>query len=334
MKCPNCGAEVPEGVKFCSQCSTSLTSPAPAAEPAAPVAPAPEAAPQPASKPKLQPKKLIPIAAIAAAVVVVMVLISLLGGSNPVKAAANLLEVGNFTAVIRADSERINLQVDIDYKTETLTVYAEQNGDFLFAIYDGYCIVENYDYWDYETYYHAEDFSQQIQDFFDSLDSSETISTDELTEALEDMLGEDAQYYLDMEQLEKCLKDYGKKFTSKRWLEKNAGYSVYREDGVKFYCLEPDLYDFLTASLAVFEKAFVDDYDYDMVLEELDAMRDELSELELSFALGVKGKYLTSCEIIVDEGYGPERMKITFRDIGDTEIDTQQLETILSGAQK
>ena len=36
-------------------------------------------------------------------------------------------------------------------------------------------------------------FSQQIQDFFDSLDSSETISTEELAEALEEMLGEWAE---------------------------------------------------------------------------------------------------------------------------------------------
>ncbi|MGN0435330.1 MAG: zinc-ribbon domain-containing protein [Wujia sp.] len=69
MNCPNCGAEIPEGITFCSSCGTSIQS-QPSVQPAFDMGAAPYQ-----TTPSVAPKKKAPIGAIIGVVVALIAIV-------------------------------------------------------------------------------------------------------------------------------------------------------------------------------------------------------------------------------------------------------------------
>ena len=112
MFCPNCGKQLEDRAKFCTNCGTSLTAPMGAA--AAPVQPAPASKPVKAKKKKTNTmKKILPIAAVALLVVVALVICIVAGifGSDKAKLAS---AIGKSALAYQEASENIPLPAIIE----------------------------------------------------------------------------------------------------------------------------------------------------------------------------------------------------------------------------
>ncbi len=340
MHCTNCGAQLPDGSVFCTNCGaqmgqeeaktfcTNCGSTVSANAVSCPTCgQALSAAPAPAKKSfdlkNLDVKKLIIPGAIAiAAIVVVVLLISLLSGGKtmPQDGLINLIENGNFTVVTKVDGEKVELLVDMDVKKQELTVYGE-SGDNVFAIYDGKSIT--YDK-DYEEGY-VQDIEDELEAFFEAYQNYDKTDWDELAKSIEDLMNVDVEDYVDIKKFDSCYNTFEKNLSKKKWLEENADYSTEKKDGVTIHIYEPDLYKFASASLECFEKAFEDEDDYEDLQDLLKQSKSYLKLIKFEMELGVKGKYLVSANVTV----AGEKVKVSFEDIGKTKIDTKEIEDIL-----
>lgn len=343
MKCIFCDNEIDDNSTFCHFCGNKVTpeEPAISEEPVVCEEPAEQhEVPQPQQNGRfgeiIKRIKSLPITALAIAAVAVVAVVAILlgillsGGTTPKDAAQNLLKKGNFTVVARASGEKVKIQVDLDLKNKELTLYAESDGEFAFAVYDGYYIEESYDWWTGETTYSAEDISEDIAEYFDSYQDAEDADWEEIATMLKEATGFDLEEYINLKKFGKCMNTLEKKLEQPRWLKQNAGFSTGREDGFKMYIFEPNLYTLSTAVLEIFEKSFVNEADYLDMMDELEDAEDELEDMEVVVELGVKGRYLVKAEVEVDG----EKVKFTFSDIGKTDIDMDELDDILAKADK
>lgn len=335
MKCIHCSSEIPADSVFCMECGAPV---APRPAPVVPPAPVPSPVPSPAptyvapsaGKPR-RAKKWLPFAILGgvAIVVVVVLLIVLLGGKTmPQEALTNLIEKGNFTLELRAMGNTAEIQVDIDWDKEDLTIYAESDGEFVFAIYDGYYIYEYYNYYYDYYYYDVQDISDEIEIFFDNYASVNQIDWDDLADLLEDTTGEDASDYVDLDQMADCLETFLNKLENKSWLKKNAGYSTKKQDGVTLHIYEPDLNKLASAVLNIFAPCFEDEDLYEYAMEFLDDYEAALEDINITLTLGVRKDYLVSAELKVSG----VKIKASIDKIGSTRIDLDELEEILEDA--
>lgn len=338
MKCIHCNCELPEDSLFCLNCGQAVP-PVTTCEsaPAAPgFAPVPPASPAPESKPQ-KSKKWILFAGIGVAVVAVVLIIlfatGVLGGKTyPQDGIENLIENGNFTLEAKAMGSKMTMQVDIDWKKEDVTIYAETDGEFAFAIYDGYYIYEGYtyDYYSGAILYDlvAEDCSDGIEVFFDNYEPGDEIDWENLADLLMLTTRVDAEDYVDLRTMANCFDTLMDKLENKSWLQKNANYSTEKEDGVTVHVYEPDLYDLANAVLEIFVPCFEDEDTYELLADMLEEYKDDLDDINITIKLGVKKGYLVSAEVKL---YGV-KIKAAIEDIGSTRIDTDELEDLLDEA--
>ena len=108
---------------------------------------------------------------------------------------------------------------------------------------------------------------------------------------------------IDFKILDDCITEYVKNLNNKKWLEENARYSVKKNNGVTQYCLSPDVYDFLKASVVQFEDAFVESSDYDDLYEELRGMRSGSKYTDTEVVFGVKAGKLTEFSFDISGPY-------------------------------
>lgn len=195
----------------------------------------------------------------------------------------------------------------------------------LLAVYDNHFLVDT------PAGCYSVDIRENLEDMFDDYEEVLKKNRD-----LKDILEEWEQIpadKIDFDGLEKCLKTYIRTLNSSRWLKKNAGYSVSRENGVTLHTFRPDLYRFLRESLPFFEDAFKDKTDYQNAQDSLEDIRSALYEGDVELKIGVKDGKLVQIAVGVNEEKSTGiRMEMQFAKIGKTEIDTAKLEKLLKEA--
>lgn len=267
--------------------------------------------------------------------------------SQIVSAVENTFNADNFTADFKytyssyrgwSSEVKGKAYISVDPDKRKLTVYAEVTANKesgIIAIYDGCYITES------SGKYHCEDISEQLDKLFDSYEDDEEFSWEDfingiLGKGAYDELEED----IDFDKLTSCLKEYAKKLNNKKWLEENAGYSVKKNDGVTLHRFEPDIHNFLKASAAEFESAFIDDDLWDEMNDSISDLRSGSKLTNTEIVFGIKSRKLVHFEYKFTGSYdsltsGNEyRIKADFYDIGKTKIDTEEMEDLLAMAKK
>lgn len=347
--CPHCGGVLDADARFCNNCGKKLGES---------LAKKVEKKLGGVELPKLKkahsiPKKWIVTAASIAAVLAIVLIIGFatnwFGATGPAvqvaSAVKNTLTAKNFSVDFEytynayreySNEARGTAYVAFNPEDRELTVYADliiDGESGVFAIYDGYYIIDaNHECW-------GEDISDYLDDLFDGYE--EGMEKDGTWEELFDTLFPHApRDVIDFTILDDCITEYVKNLNNKKWLEENAGYSVKKNNGVTQYCLSPDVYDFLKASVVQFEDAFVESSDYDDLYEELRDLRSGSKYTDTEVVFGVKSGKLTEFSFDISgpyEGltYGDEvHIETNFYDIGKTEFDIDELEDMLAEAKE
>lgn len=140
MICANCGANVPDGVKFCGVCGQPMPAPA------APVAPA-YAPVAPVATPKKNNTMVIVLAAVAAAVVLLLLCLLLFGGGGAEAAFENYFAVkyeGDFSGIEDLQAEPYWLEEKMQAETLSDDSYSQIALPKLLG--DNYAYLDSYDY--------------------------------------------------------------------------------------------------------------------------------------------------------------------------------------------
>lgn len=360
MKCYNCGAELVDGVAFCCFCGSEQSVSHPQKEPITIDAVAEDLTGShciepdlPAESKRKKPIGLIVAACVAAALTVVVILgfcTNWFGFYGPATrialAAKNTGKAGNFTVVMNTKMEGVAsdsisntenqtiIQVDIDPNNRKLLLYGKSEQKYLgqtltiyIGIIDGNLITgtvlgrfQNYQ---------KEDISEELDEFFDTYDDPKQIDWAELFDIIKENTKIDPNEYIDVDIFEECILAYFRKLNSNSWLKENAGYSTFRENGMRYYKFQPDLYEFSRASLECFETAFQDTDDYDDVVDSLKDSKTPLSDKDTEILIGIEGNQLKELDLIFDADAMKIDCDMKFRDMGTTEIPEYLLEDLL-----
>ena len=261
----------------------------------------------------------------------------LYGPGTKIAAATNkTLKAGSFTIETKVedggDELEFTLYVVADMDKRELTIYGiadDADDQYELAIYDGYYI--NHTVYasgrEYYDYYSIED---ELDDFFEAYESTKDMDLEELFDMLDDETDGEASEILDPKATVKCTKKLTRKFNSNKWLKDNAGFSTSKENGVKLYKFSPKTYTLLNASLECYENAFVDEDDYEDMMDGLKDSKKYINEIDVDLTLGTKGGKLVFCEVKSDDF----SVEMEFTHIGSTTIDEDDLEDLLREAKE
>lgn len=340
--CPDCGTNVAADAQFCGGCGHRFaSSPAPAKK-------APPAGGGKKFSSFQMPAKGAPILAGIAIVLVIVLIVGIctswLGLTGPLmkigSAVEKTVKKGNFTAEfefdVEGDSAEGLIMMNVDYKKRDLTVYMElevDGTDSVFGIYDESMFMRM----DYGSgsYYNYMDISDYLDGIFDAYEeNSEEIDIQELLDQLDDQMDGELSEVFDFKQLEKCLNTYVKELNSASWLKDNAGYSKESKSGVTYYNFKPDSYDFTVASLPFFEKAFEDPDVYEDVMDEIEDVEEYFDDVVIEFSIGVKSGYLAALNGEAEIDGDNLEFAISIYDVGETTIDTAELEDLMEEAEE
>lgn len=341
MFCPQCGSKVQDGGRFCPNCGAALTS----AGKAAPMQT--DARPMQTFSSPAVPKKhnaLIAIVAVVLVIAVLVVGVSAVIGSSPfskiASAAQKLEKAGNATIYLTMDVDNmqteLSMQVDFDLDKRDITAYGTMSAygsEVILAIYDGY-VITGMEFAG-QGYYSCEDISSELDKMYDAYEQGESSSNvRELLDLLDDNFYGELYDVFDPDALESCANRYAKSLLKESWLEENAGYTSSKEDGTTYYTFEPNLYDFVCASMPFFEKAFIDVDDYANVMDEMDDLKSELNMSLLSISFGVRSGYLSNLDFEMDIDGEECSVHAQITEIGKTKFDEEKLADMLESAMR
>lgn len=334
--CPSCGAAGKPDSAFCERCGQRLQAAAPAPSAARPAVTAPRTERPVRSRPASAPAKtrnLMPFILGGVALIVVVALVigilSLTGGPlvKIGSAAQKTVKSGNFTVDLSMDagydSAEATIYVDMDVKARELTLYAEVEGEQL-GIYDGYFFFK------YGEYGYAEDISDELDDAFEAYEASTDKDIGVLIEELNELMDDELEDFFDLDELEPCVTKFIKAANSESWLKKNAGLTTSKKDGATLYTFAPDFVKLMLATMPYFEKAFLDEDDYDDAMESLEDEDTGLEDVEMELTVGVKSGYLSTIGLYFDPGAGSDmEVSVEIYDVNKTKLDIDELEDIL-----
>ena len=219
------------------------------------------------------------------------------------------------------------LQVSIDREGEHITAYGQANTPILpqpvtLGIYQGKLI------YGYAELYRSYDISSWEKSFFAEKEGEKRT----LAEMLQDTLSQEAYAELEreiyVEKLEKNLFRYFRKLNSDRWLKQNMGYTRETEEGITMYRFQPDLYRFLTASIAVTEDLFRVQ-SRQQLLADLEKDRAYWEKTRVKLGFGVANDRLIYLELAGD-GDKALNLQVSVVDLGKTQVDTDALQNLLT----
>lgn len=349
MRCRNCGTEFSYG-SFCPNCGTPAPNTANSQsgmsrtavrEPIKPVLPKRSFTGVAQNQNGNRKRVVIAIAVVMVIVLVIGVLSVLQTGplNTLVTAAKRTLDSGSFTVEMNISdgeySQDYLIMMELDPEEEILNLYMEteyvDGGKSVIGIYDGYSF-EKYTSGDYEYYYYT-DISDGVEDFFEFyrensepfdhvFDAFNTASDRDdlifMLENLDDLTDGALGDVMDIDMLADCLLEYKVQLNDEQWLEEFAGYQGK-------YIFEPDMYDFLDESIPYFESAFEDEDVYDELYGDMRDVRNELRDLDWTLEVS-----LESGDVVIfrmDTGYA--ELEATFFDVGKTELDLDELDSLL-----
>jgi hypothetical protein len=248
---------------------------------------------------------------------------------------------GSFTMEINIsdghNSQDYLIMMEFDPEEEILNLYMEteytDGSSDVLGIYDGYAFEKYVVEGDGIEYYNYSDISDGLDDFFafyrentdafDRVFDPFRVPSDRedlllILENFDDVTDGEFSDAVDLEILADCMLEYFAQLNDESWLAEFAGY---QED----YLFEPDLYDFFTESMPYFEEAFEDEDLYDEIYADMRDARNDLREVELTLECALKSGDMA--EFRMDNGYA--EMVITVYDVGKTEIDLDELDSLL-----
>lgn len=149
--------------------------------------------------------------------------------------------------------------------------------------------------------------------------SSEQMDWEELLESLKHDAYEKLSKSIDMEQAEKDMRKLARNMNSKKWMEKNAGYSCKWKDGELTHTLHIDPYVFMMACLECFEDSFYSRSDY---YDLQNTIKDTFSDAgRIDLTLSVRNGKVSAFTF----GFDTVAVSGTLRGVGSTVIDEQKV---------
>ena len=366
MKCTNCGKEFPMG-RFCPSCGTpapetngqnSLASnfeeqpiyksePAPATEP-------PVHTYRPPVTPVMPNKRKLPAAIVAVILAIVLIAGAVIGvmafgakgpadkiGKGVVKVLDS--ETFNFEMTVKDGRTNVHMTGTVEFipKENILNFYLEATNKgtgekVTMGIYDGETFTIEKDEDGDKWYSYGEVDEDAIEDFctyyleYSDSDLNKKKDVLPILEELDDLTDGELSEIVDLEVLAECIAEYVGEHNNTKWLKENAGFSQEKKSGVTYYTYKPNMYEFCAVSLPYFEEAFEDDDIYDEGMDVIKDSRSELKKMDVEITFGIKSGYLTT--VLMDvEGI---EMELTLSDFGKAELDYDELEDLLSEAEK
>ena len=325
--CFKCGATMAQDGRFCSVCGQDN---APSAAPT-PVTPA---APTPSVKKKKKHGLAITLSSIAAVLIIALLvgwLTNWFGfygpGAQILNAVENTFTAGSFTSEITITdgdrTEKYYFEMEIDFDNEDLSVVVADNSDqIIFAIYDGYGLY----YSSYNNCYYKQNLRSQIDQIFETYESTSELDFEDILEMLDDDYGINCKEIFDVEKLEESAKDMDRNLNSDSWLKQNAGYSKSKENGITVYNFKPNICDLTLATLAEFEDSFEDEDVYLKLTEEAEEHLDDFDDMDFDISIGVANSELS----FIDYSSKTNGIRMDFMNIGTTVIDTSLLKQIMN----
>lgn len=339
--CTNCGTWLEKDALFCPVCGYPVN-----------LWDKPAANGKPAAAPKKHWAKKVSVTGwkrtaititaivllLAAAISMVSSYFAVLGGPfrQMMTAINHTIRAESFTSDITYEYSNlcayISVYTQYDLKNEDLLVWLTSTDrygdDDTMAICDGYQATCN----DVGTYY-AYNAQKSISYLFDSYQQSSNLhfkKTDwqSLLDGVERGLYRDIARRVDMEQAEKDLQKLIKHMNSKKWMKENAGYSCKWKNGVITHTLRIDPYTFLMACLECFEDSFHSKSDYYALQDEIEETFWNEDRIDISLSVK-KGKVSA---FTCTDGYA--NITGTFRGVGSTVIDEQDVRTFVDRARR
>lgn len=325
--CPNCGAKMEPGSKFCGACGAAIMK-APASGKRLPLKVLKNFKDLPPKKKKLAGIVAASVAALCIVIFAVLGIMSI-ATDGPLKrissAISNTLNAKSLTADVQY-FENYNLDIEfyaeaaLNLKKKEITAMATAPDGDAVALYNGY-FLEVYDYGD-EVRVYKEDVSEQISYLMDQYSKissgkfniSKAANTREERETIE-RLEED----VDLDRLNDCLKDFLKALNDEQWLKQNAGYSVSKigDQTTYSFSITPQT---ISAFMEILRPAFLSQAKYLSVRE--DVTDDDIGGY---ITIITQGKYLKQVNVTSIERYGDLSYVVKFSQIGSTAVDRQQI---------
>lgn len=259
-------------------------------------------------------------------------------GGKILSSTKKLLKSESFTVEIETFTQRkgsttskgatSTVEIDIDFDNKDLTlVLFNSDGKITAAVYDRQYIRYRASK---DAYYHR-DASDDIEKFFRSYESMGKLDLEafllnlggeELYEKVDDTM------YLD--RMKWSVLSVYRKFNSDAWLTEHTGYSCQKSNGITEYRFKPDLYGLCETLLAEFEDDFRDGEDFREVEDNLEDYKKTLTGFDFDAAIGIKSGKLSTAELSAENGILKISVKMKITKAGNTHIDTNTLNEILS----
>ena len=334
--CKNCGIELEDNAQVCTACGTAQDAPLGEQTVAveAPVAQTPATGEETpvAQAPAKKKKKGLGIALVAAAVVVVLGLATLVGYFtnwfglySPIDKLAlafkNTLTAQSFTATVDVeDMDKIEVRTAVDKEGKNLTLLADVGGTTYFAN-DG----KYYEYREGGDWYY--DITYDNNKAFEIYEKATAEETDW------DALAQEAEVkeYVNTDKFEGFFTTlYEEYLKNDEWLEETMGYSL--EDGV--YTFKPETDAFVKDMFALAKEKEIIKNDYKDVIDDVEDDIDreleyeDIEAIEFSITLDESGDYVAKIEGFVKANGETYDFSVTFSGINKTEITKDEMDKV------
>ena len=253
-------------------------------------------------------------------------------------ATAKTIQTQNFSADFDLDNGNTcvsgKLQLHVDSEKEYVEIYIEAksaHATYILAIYESNLI--------YGTTNHlfSKDISEQLKSYFAK--SKKNVAINSIDEALDmvfDLIPEQIQteinaQYIDIAKAKKLVKSFAlKKLNRTSWLKKNAGYSTYIVDGIRYYSFQSNNGTFLQEVVDHFKPAFISQKLYDQLMKRAETV--DGTNTVTKTLIAVDNGYLSKFETVEENPDRSSYMTISFYDIGTTTINIAHLQNLLDNA--